>query len=134
MRTNGGPIVTVSFNGSRNWWKRAVPLGSDGLFRALADPTRRRILDLLAEHGTLTVGQLAGRFPELVSSGISKHLMGLRAVRLVTATRRGRERLYRINAETMTAALEPWLEKYRPYLSSALDRLRELAEAEDRHR
>ena len=104
---------------------------SDKLFWALADATRRRILDLLAENGTLAVGQLAERFPDLVPSGISKHLMGLRAAGLVTATRRGRERLYQINAETMTAALAPWLQKYRPYLSTALDRLRELAEGED---
>jgi DNA-binding transcriptional ArsR family regulator len=97
----------------------------------LADPTRRRILDLLAENGTLTVSQLAHRFPDLVVSGISKHLMGLRAAGLVTATRRGRERLYELNAETMTEVLAPWLEKYRPYLSTALDRLRELAEGEN---
>lgn len=108
-----------------------MSLDSDELFRALADGTRRRILDLLAEHGTLTVSQLAESFPELVTSGISKHLMGLRAADLVVATRRGRERLYRINAETMKEALVPWLEKYRPYLSSALDRLRELAEGEE---
>ena len=109
-----------------------MPIDSDELFRALADPTRRGILDLLAEHGTLTVSQLAERFPDLVPSGISKHLMGLRAVGLVTATRRGRERLYRIDADTMTAALAPWLAKYRPYWSTALERLRELAEGEDR--
>jgi len=108
-----------------------VSLNNDELFRALSDSTRRRILDLLAEHGTLTVSQLAGSFPDLVPSGISKHLMGLRAAGLVTATRRGRERLYQINAEAMTAALAPWLEKYRAYLSNSLDRLRELAEGED---
>lgn len=107
-----------------------MSLDSDELFRALADGTRRRILDLLAAHGTLTVGQLAGWFPDLVPSGISKHLMGLRATGLVTATRHGRERHYQINAETMAGALVPWLEKYRPYLSAALDRLRELAEGE----
>lgn len=51
---------------------------TDDLFRALAAPTRRRILDLLAEHGELTVGELAAEFPDLVASGISKHLMELR--------------------------------------------------------
>lgn len=105
--------------------------GSDDLFRALADPTRRRILDLLAEHGTLTVSQLAGHFPELVTSGISKHLMNLRAAGLVTATRSGRQRLYQINAHAMAAALAPWLAKYRPYWSAALERLRDLAEGEE---
>jgi DNA-binding transcriptional ArsR family regulator len=102
---------------------------SDGVFRVLADPTRRRILDLLAERGPLTVGQLAAEFPDLVSSGISKHLMGLRAAGLVSATEQGRQRLYRIDADTLSDALAPWLARYEPYWSAALERLRELAEA-----
>ena len=102
---------------------------SDDVFRVLADPTRRRILDLLAERGPLTVGQLAAEFPDLVSSGISKHLMGLRAAGLVRATDQGRQRLYRLEAETLSDALAPWLARYEPYWSEALKRLRDLAEA-----
>lgn len=105
---------------------------SDELFRVLADPTRRRILDLLAEHGTLSVGQLVDEFPDLVPSGISKHLMGLRAAGLVTATRDGRQQLYRIDADALAAALAPWLAKYEAYWSGALDRLRVLAETDAR--
>jgi DNA-binding transcriptional ArsR family regulator len=105
-----------------------VPSTSDDLFRALADPTRRRILDLLAERGAMSVGQLAAEFPDLVASGISKHLMGLRAAGLVNATRRGRQQLYRINADAMADLLAPWLAKYEPYWSAALERLRNLAE------
>lgn len=97
----------------------------------LADPTRRRILDLLAERGPLTVGQLAGEFPGLVSSGISKHLMGLRAAGLVSATRQGRQQLYQLEAEAFSSALAPWLAKYEPYWSSALVRLRDLAEGRE---
>ena len=102
----------------------------DELFRVLADPTRRRILDLLVERGPLSVTQLAAEFPDLVASGISKHLMGLRAVGLVSATRKGRQRVYRIEADAMSDALAPWLVKYEPYWSAALDRLRNLAERE----
>jgi DNA-binding transcriptional ArsR family regulator len=105
-----------------------MPSTSNDLFRALADPTRRRILDLLAERGTLTVSQLAAEFPDLVASGISKHLMGLRAAGLVTATRSGRQRLYRIDADGLSEALAPWLARYEPYWSAALTRLRDLAE------
>jgi len=105
-----------------------MPNTSNDLFRALADPTRRRILDLLAERGTLTVSELAAEFPELVASGISKHLMGLRAAGLVNATRRGRQRLYRIDADAFSKALAPWLARYEPYWSAALTRLRDLAE------
>lgn len=109
-------------------WPRAMPDTADDLFRALADPTRRRILDLLAERGTLAVSQLAAEFPELVASGISKHLMALRAAGLVTATQQGRQRLYQIDAESFSAAMAPWLAKYESYWSAALSRLRDLAE------
>ena len=91
-----------------------MPRSSDDLFRALADPTRRRILDLLAERGTATVGELAAQFPDLVVSGISKHLMALRAAGLVAD------------------ALAPWLAKYEPYWSAALQRLGQLAEGSAR--
>jgi len=105
-----------------------LPDPSDDLFRTLADPTRRRILDLLAEHGAMTVGQLAAEFPGLVASGISKHLMGLRAAGLVEATRQGRRQIYRLNADAMADRLAPWLAKYERYWSAALERLRDLAE------
>lgn len=113
------------------WWRATLADATDDLFRVLADPTRRRILDLLAEHGTLTVGQIAERFPDLVASGISKHLMVLRAAHLVVATRQGRQRLYRIDPEVLASALLPWLATYAPYWSRALERLRELAEGAD---
>jgi DNA-binding transcriptional ArsR family regulator len=101
---------------------------SDALFRILADPTRRHILDLLAENGPLTVGQLACEFPRLVSSGISKHLMGLRAANLVSATRRGRKQVYELEPDALVGALRPWIAKYERYWSAALERLRDLAE------
>ncbi|HEY3942914.1 MAG TPA: metalloregulator ArsR/SmtB family transcription factor [Acidimicrobiales bacterium] len=106
-----------------------MPEHRDEVFRALADPNRRRILDLLAERGTLTVSQLAAEFPDLVASGISKHLMGLRAAGLVAATRRGRQQLYHLEPEALADALAPWLAKYEPYWSAALERLRSLAES-----
>ena len=108
-----------------------MPSTSDDLFRTLADPTRRRILDLLAERGALTVSELAAEFPDLVTSGISKHLMGLRAAGLVSATRQGRRQIYRVNADVMAEALAPWLAKYEPYWSAALERLRDLAEGRE---
>src|SRR5579863_5141597 len=97
--------ATRCWSGWPTWRWRDVPSTSDGLFRLLADPTRRRILDLLAERGALTVGELAAEFPDLVASGISKHLMGLRAAGLVTATRRGREQVYRVEAGALADAL-----------------------------
>jgi DNA-binding transcriptional ArsR family regulator len=107
------------------------PSKSDALFRILADPTRRLILDLLAERGRLTVGQLSAEFPHMVASGISKHLMGLRAARLVSATRRGRQQIYQLEPDALAAGLTPWIAKYERYWSAALERLRELAEESD---
>lgn len=97
----------------------------------LADPTRRRIMDLLAERGTLTVSELAAQFPDLVTSGISKHLMALRAAGLVTAMRQGRNQLYAIDADAMSRMLAPWLARYEAYWAGALIRLREAAAKPD---
>jgi len=106
----------------------SAPSAGDDLFRTLADPTRRRILDLLAERGALSVSELAAEFPDLVASGISKHLMGLRAAGLVHATRQGRQQIYRLDADAFVGALAPWLAKYEPFWSAALERLRDLSE------
>lgn len=106
-----------------------MPSDSDALFRILADPTRRHILDLLAENGPLTVGELAAEFPDLVTSGISKHLMSLRGASLVSATRRGRQQIYQLEPDALAAALTPWIAKYERYWSTALERLRDLAQA-----
>jgi DNA-binding transcriptional ArsR family regulator len=101
---------------------------TDTLFLTLADSTRRGILDLLAERGPLSVGQLATEFPDLVASGISKHLMNLRAAGLVSAVRQGRQQIYRLEPAALAAALAPWIAKYERYWSTALEQLRELAQ------
>lgn len=105
---------------------------TDELFRALGDPTRRQILDLLAEHGTLNVSQISGFFPTLGRPNISKHLMALREAGLVMATRRGREQHYQINAEAMRAVLRPWVQRYARYWEDRLERLRAAAETLER--
>lgn len=103
---------------------------TDALFRMLADPTRRRILDLLAERGPLNVTGLSAEFPNLVPSGISKHLMGLRSAGLVQASRDGRQQIYSLEAAAMNAALAPWLRKYNRFWHHALEQVRHLAEDE----
>ena len=110
---------------------RRAEAATDTLFKMLADPTRRRILDLLAERGPLNVTELAEEFPGLVTSGISKHLMGLRGAGLVQANREGRQQNYSLQGEAMKAALTPWLRKYDRFWQQALERLRDLAEEDD---
>ena len=107
---------------------QVMPNDSDALFRILADPTRRLLLDLLAERGPLSVGQLASEFPDLVASGISKHLMSMRAAGVVSATRRGRQQIYQLEPDALAAGLAPWIAKYEQYWSAALERLRDLAQ------
>ncbi|OGU04911.1 MAG: transcriptional regulator [Gemmatimonadetes bacterium RBG_16_66_8] len=68
---------------------------SDSAFRALADPTRRRILELLA-GGDRTAGQLAEEFAMTFAS-VSHHLRVLREAELVTAEREGQNIRYRLN-------------------------------------
>lgn len=102
---------------------------TDELFRILGDPTRRRMLDLLAEREPMTVTELSAQFPDLVRSGISKHLMALRESGLVYATRHGREQHYRINQETVSQLLRPWVRRYEKYWDQRLENLRRLAEA-----
>jgi len=105
-----------------------MPLDTDELFRVLADPTRRRILDLLSEKEPLSVNDIGKAFPDLVTSGISKHLMVLRAADLVMATRDGRHQYYCVNAKVLEESLAPWLSKYERYWTSALERLRDASE------
>lgn len=104
---------------------------TDEVFRALADPTRRRMLDLLAEHGRLSVGELAAHFPSLVDSGISKHLMTLRAAHLVVAERVGRQRIYYVDGAGFARTVGPWLRRYEPVWERPLAALQSIVERED---
>ena len=76
----------------------------------LADPTRRRILELLLARER-SVGELVARFT-LTQPAISRHLRALLAAGLVTVRRDGRRRLYRLRTEPL-AELADWLEPYR---------------------
>jgi DNA-binding transcriptional ArsR family regulator len=67
----------------------------DGAFRALADPTRRKILEMLA-GGDLTAGEIAGAFPVAFAS-VSHHLSVLKEAKLVAARREGQHIRYRLN-------------------------------------
>lgn len=102
-------------------------------FRAIADPTRRRMLDLLAARDSMTVSELSTEFPELVASGISKHLMTLRAAGLVVAQKQGRNQRYRIDPDGLGAALSSWAARYEAYWTTTLDKLRDVATEVPQH-
>jgi DNA-binding transcriptional ArsR family regulator len=87
------------------------------VYGALADPTRRAILGILAE-GEVNVGSLAKRFP-ISLNGVSKHVKVLERAGLVERTVQGREHRLRLNAEPLREA-SVWLEHYRSFWDTRL--------------
>jgi len=106
---------------------RSVTYSAEATFHALADPTRRAVLDLLRQ-GAQPAGQIAGAFP-VSRPAISKHLRQLRRARLVVEHRRGRHRYYQLNAEPLKA-VDSWLEHYRSFWQANLASLKAFVEAE----
>lgn len=96
-------------------------------FSAIADPTRRRILDLLTARAR-NAGEIAAAFPRLTQPGVSRHLKVLREAHLVHVTVRAQERIYALNAEGM-ADLYAWMAKYQALWPEALDSLEHYLDA-----
>jgi DNA-binding transcriptional ArsR family regulator len=90
------------------------------VYGAIADPTRRAILSMLA-GGEVNVGSLVSRFP-ISFNGVSKHVKVLERAGLVDRTVRGREHWLRLNAEPLRDAVR-WLEHYRAFWSVRLEAL-----------
>lgn len=95
-------------------------------FSALADPTRRAVLDLLL-RGKLAAGQIAQTFP-VSRPAISKHLRVLRRARLVLVHRVGRQRLFELNPEPLKS-VDAWLSRYRAFWQSEVSSLKRFVEA-----
>jgi DNA-binding transcriptional ArsR family regulator len=98
---------------------------STDVFRAVADPTRRAILDRL-RGGPARVSALAADFAQS-RPAISKHLKVLRDARLVHETRAGRERFYRLDPVPLQR-VAGWIEGYRAFWATSLDNLKQRLE------
>lgn len=96
----------------------------DPIWKALADPTRRRLLDLLKGEPR-TTGDLAAAFPRLSRFAVMKHLSILEEVGLVVVRRRGRERWNHLNAAPIRAIAERWIGPYEALWAGSLLRLRQ---------
>ena len=94
---------------------------SNDVFRAIADPTRRAILDRL-RAGPANAGALAADFKSS-RPAISKHLRVLREARLIVDQRVGRERVYRVDPVPLQS-VAGWLEGYRAFWQSSLTQLK----------
>jgi DNA-binding transcriptional ArsR family regulator len=106
---------------------RSVTYSPEATFQALADPTRRAVLDLL-RRGSQPAGEIAGAFP-VSRPAISKHLRLLRRAHLVHEHREGRHRVYQLNPEPLRA-VDSWLDQYRNFWSANLASLKQFVEAE----
>src|SRR6202453_5471668 len=93
----------------------------DEIFRALADPTRRALLDELYEHDGQTLSALEQRLP-MSRFGVMKHLKVLEAAGLVKTKRRGREKLHFLNPVPIRLVHDRWVSKYaEPWVAGLSD-------------
>ena len=95
----------------------------DAVFRALADPTRRALLDELFRRDGQTLGSLEARF-EMTRFGVMKHLRQLEDAGLVATRRQGREKLHFLNPVPIRLVHDRWVSKYAEPWASALSELK----------
>src|SRR5271165_6419150 len=97
--------------------------GVDTVFRALADPTRRSLLDELFREDGQTLGQLEERF-SMTRFGVMKHLRQLEEAGLVVTKRHGREKLHFLNPVPIRLVHDRWVSKYAEPWAAALSGLK----------
>jgi DNA-binding transcriptional ArsR family regulator len=95
----------------------------DEVFKALADPTRRSLLDELFEEDGQTLTALEGRLP-MSRFGVMKHLKVLEEANLVVTKRRGREKLHFLNPVPIRLIHDRWVSKYAEPWTAALTGLK----------
>ncbi len=93
------------------------------VFKALADPTRRSLLDELFRRDGQTLGELEGRF-EMTRFGVMKHLKQLEEAGLVVTKRRGREKLHYLNPVPIRLVHDRWVSKYSEPWAAGLSGLK----------
>lgn len=96
-------------------------MDADKVFKALGDPTRRRLLDLLFQKNGQTLGQLCENL-DMARQSATQHLKILEAANLVSTVMRGREKLHFINPVPLHEVYERWVKKFeRQQLSQLHD-------------
>ncbi len=96
---------------------------------ALADPTRQRIVEMLASH-ELPMGEIASKF-DMSPPAISQHLKVLRDAKLVTVRADAQKRLYSLNKDGFEE-MDEWLQRIRRYWNKRLDALEKLLREDDK--
>ena len=100
----------------------------DEVFRALADPSRRTLLDRLFERDGQTLGELEAALPEMTRFGVMKHLRVLEGANLVTSRKVGRERHHYLNPVPIRRIHDRWLDRYAIRAADLLTDLKTLLE------
>ena len=95
----------------------------DPLFKALADPSRRKLLDLLHAHDGRSLGDLCAHL-DMTRQGVTQHLDLLEAANLVVTVRRGREKLHFLNPVPLQEIYERWIAKFERTRLKALENLK----------
>ena len=102
------------------------------VFNAIAEPRRREIIDVLVDGRAHAVGEFVGRL-RIPQPAVSKHLGVLRQVGIVSVSKHGRLRLYRLNAKELKP-VHDWVKPYERYWGHQLNRIKERAERKMRER
>ena len=103
-------------------------MSMDAVFRALADPVRRRLLDRLHRQNGQTLSELCEGL-DMTRQAVTKHLVALESANLVVSQKRGREKLHFINPVPINDIAERWIGKFdAPRLAALAELKRQLEE------
>lgn len=104
-------------------------MDADKVFKALADPSRRKLLDLLYEQNGQSLGQLCEHL-DMARQSVTQHLGILEAANLVSTVRHGREKLHFINPVPLHEVYERWVRKFEKDRLSLLHTLKSTLEGD----
>ena len=105
-------------------------MNDDAVFRALADASRRQLLDRLHRENGQTLGELCQGL-DMTRQAVAKHLSILEEANLVSVRRQGREKLHFINPVPINSIAERWISKFEAPRLNALSELKSTLEGED---
>ena len=103
---------------------------TDALFKALADPSRRKLLDLLHSNDGRTLNELC-EYLDMTRQGVTQHLSVLEAANLVATQWRGREKLHFLNPVPLQEIYERWIAKFEKSRLKAIGDLKRKLEKRD---
>lgn len=103
--------------------RQPTDIDQDAVFKALSDPSRRRLLDLLRERDGRSLAELSARFP-VTRQAVMRHLRVLEAAGLVTTEKVGRERRHYLNPVPIQFVYDRWVDRYTRPLARHLTRLK----------